>query len=132
MTLLQIMTALIVIETGGHPNPNNAIGDNGKAWGILQMHEAYVTDAAQYANVSWTHADALDPSKAKEIFVAYMSRYAQKKNKPYGMTYAEYVSRKHNGGPTGHLKESTISYWLKVKEALQLIYPTLQQNPQKQ
>ena len=112
MTLLQIMAVLIVIETGGHPDPDNAIGDNGKAWGILQMH-AYVKDAAEYANVPWTHADAFDSSKATEIFVAYMNRYATEERKPAGMSYEEFVVRMHNGGPLGWSKKSTISYWEK-------------------
>lgn len=118
MTLLQIMMVLITVETGGHPDPANAIGDGGKALGILQMHKAYVADAAEHANVTWSHADALDPSSARKIFLAYMNRYAKMEHKPHHMSYAEYVSRKHNGGPTGHLKDSTISYWQKVKSLI--------------
>ena len=118
MTLLHIMMVLITIETGVHPDPANAIGDNGKALGILQMHEAYVADAAEHANTTWSHSDALDPSTARKIFLAYMSRYAKMERKPHHMSYAEYVSRIHNGGPTGHLKDSTISYWHKVKDLI--------------
>ena len=112
------MALLIVVETGGHPDPNNAIGDNGKALGILQMHEAYVKDAAEYADVTWSHHDALDPLKARKIFLAYMHRYAKMERKPHHMSYPEFVSRIHNGGPNGYLKASTNSYWQKVKKLI--------------
>jgi len=116
MSLFQIITILIAIETGGHPDPVNAVGDGGKALGILQMHKAYVADAAEHANVDWTHVDALDPSKAKDIFLAYMSRYAKIERKPNDMSYEEFVSRIHNGGPLGYKKKSTILYWEKFKK----------------
>jgi len=115
MNLLQIMAVLIMVETGGHPDPANAVGDNGQALGILQMHEAYVADAAEHANITWSHSDALNPSSARKIFVAYMNRYAKMERKPPHMSYAEFVSRIHNGGPVGYTKKSTISYWQKVK-----------------
>jgi|TARA_R100001460_G_scaffold26114_3_gene52718 hypothetical protein len=116
MSLLKIITILIAIETGGHPDPVNAVGDGGKALGILQMHKAYVADAAEYANVDWTHVDALDPLEAKDIFLAYMSRYAKMERKPNDMSYEEFVSRIHSGGPLGYKKKSTISYWEKFKK----------------
>ena len=36
MSLLQIITILIAVETGGHPDPANAVGDDGRALGLLQ------------------------------------------------------------------------------------------------
>ena len=60
-------------------------------WAFCKMHKAYVADAAEHANVDWTHVDALDPSKAKDI-LAYMSRYAKMEHKPNDMSYEEFVS----------------------------------------
>lgn len=113
--MIALILALIAVESSGDPN---AIGDGGKAYGILQMHSAYVQDAAEWANEDWTHEDAFDPDKARKIFMAYMERYAQDHKRPEGMSRAQYISRIHNGGPRGFLKESTIPYWQKVKKHL--------------
>ena len=43
--IAQIIAVLISIETGGHPNPDTAIGDNGAAIGVLQIHKIYVDEA---------------------------------------------------------------------------------------
>lgn len=113
--MIALILAIIAVESGGD---QNAVGDAGKAYGLLQMHSAYVQDAAEWANNDWTHEDAFDPEKARRIFIAYMDRYAQDHKRPAGMSRAEYISRIHNGGPTGYLKESTIPYWKKVKKHL--------------
>ena len=44
MNILQLILVLISIETGGQPNPNHAIGDNGKAHGCLQIHPIMVRE----------------------------------------------------------------------------------------
>lgn len=116
MNLLKIIAILITVETGGHADPVNSVGDNGRALGILQMHKEYVVDAAEHANADWVHVDALNPLKAKNIFLAYMSRYAKIEFKPNNMSYEEFVSRIHHGGPLGYTKKSTISYWEKCKK----------------
>lgn len=115
MELIKIMAVLIMVESGGDPD---AVGDDGLAYGILQMHQAYVSDAAQWARIDWQHSDAFDPIKAESIFLAYMSRYAKRDKKPAGMSYVEYVSRIHNGGPRGYLKSATDPYWNKVQKAI--------------
>lgn len=115
MELLKIMAVLIMVESGGDPD---AVGDDGLAYGILQMHQAYVSDAAQWARIDWKHRDAFDPSKSQDIFLAYMGRYAKRENKPTGMSYVEYVSRIHNGGPRGFLKSATDPYWQKVQKII--------------
>jgi len=113
--MIALILALIAVESGGD---QNAVGDAGKAYGLLQMHSAYVQDAAEWANKDWTHEDAFDPAKAEKIFMAYMDRYARDHKRPEGMSREEFISRIHNGGPTGYLKEATIPYWKKVKKHL--------------
>jgi len=109
-----LLAALIAVESSGDPN---AIGDNGLAYGILQLHSAYVQDAAQYARQDWTHEDAFDPEKSKQIVRAYMARYATKKRLGREPTYSD-LARMHNGGPVGFRKSVTDGYWLKVKKEL--------------
>lgn len=113
--MIKLILALIAVESGGDPN---AIGDGGDAFGILQIHSAYVQDAAEYAKVDWTHEDAFDPEKAKEIFLAYMKRYARDPRRPEGMSREEFIARIHNGGPNGFKKAATVPYWEKVRRHL--------------
>lgn len=109
-----LILALILVESGGDPK---AIGDNGLAYGCLQMHAAYVQDAAEYANADWQHNDAFDPDTSLKIIKAYMKRYANDDRLGRYAT-AEDIARIHNGGPNGYKKDATDSYWNKVKSKL--------------
>lgn len=115
MEYLTLILAIIAVESGGN---DFAIGDNGMAYGCLQIHACYAQDAAEYANQPWTHRDAFDREVAIQIFTAYMSRYATAKRLGEPVT-AEHIARIHNGGPNGHLKPATEKYWLKVKAVLE-------------
>jgi len=110
-----LLAALIAVESSGDPD---AIGDNGLAYGCLQLHSAYVQDAAEYARQDWTHEDAFDPEKSKQIVRAYMARYATEKRLGREPTYSD-VARMHNGGPNGSKKAATDKYWQKVKKKLE-------------
>ena len=109
-----LLAALIAVESSGDPD---AIGDNGLAFGCLQLHAAYVQDAAQFAGENWEHEDAFHPATAERIVRAYMARYATQKRLGRSPTYED-ISRIHNGGPNGHRKAATDGYWLKVKKEL--------------
>jgi hypothetical protein len=110
-----LLAALIAVESSGDPN---AIGDNGLAYGCLQLHAAYVQDAAQFAGENWTHEDAFNPETAKQIVRAYMARYAIERRLGRSPTYED-IARIHNGGPNGFKKAATDGYWLKVKKELE-------------
>ena len=115
MSLLTLILALISVESNGD---DNAIGDDGKAYGCLQLHASYVADAAEYAGEDWTHLDAFDRETSIDIMLAYMSRYATEARLGRPVT-AEDVARIHNGGPSGWRKASTEDYWIKVKSVLE-------------
>ena len=114
MEYLKIILAIIAVESGGN---DLAVGDNGKAYGCLQMHSAYVQDASEYAGRPWEHDDAFDRQASIEIFKAYMGRYATSNRVGKDIT-AEHIARIHNGGPNGHLNPNTEKYWIKVKAVL--------------
>jgi hypothetical protein len=114
MTYLTIILALIAVESTDN---DNAIGDDGLAYGCLQMHAAYVQDAAEYAGEQWVHGDAFDRQTSIDIFLAYMARYATEARLGRVVT-AEDIVRIHNGGPNGWKKESTKPHWNKVKSVL--------------
>ena len=111
---MTLILAIIAVESNGN---DRAIGDDGLAYGALQIHACYVQDASEYANKSWTHEDAYDRETAIEMFTAYMSRYANERRLGRPAT-AEDIARIHNGGPNGHKKACTIKYWNKVKTEL--------------
>lgn len=111
MSYLSLILALITIESNGN---NDAIGDNGAAFGCLQMHAAYVQDAAEHAGEDWTHEDAFDRATAIQIITAYMARYATEDRLGRPPT-AEDIARIHNGGPNGYKKTATDQYWIKVR-----------------
>lgn len=109
---MTLIIALITIESGGN---DFAIGDDGKAYGCLQMHAAYVQDAAEHAGKEWIHEDALQRDVAIQIFMAYMDRYATAERLGHEPTIED-IARIHNGGPDGYKKSSTDKYWEKVKK----------------
>jgi len=114
MTYLSLIMALITIESQGN---DFAKGDRGKALGCLQMHAAYVQDAAEHADTYWVHEDAYQRDVAVKIFMAYMDRYATVERLGRQPTMED-IARIHNGGPNGYKKASTKAYWAKVKEQL--------------
>jgi len=114
MTYISLIMALITVESNGD---NFAKGDRGKALGCLQLHAAYVYDAAEHAGEDWVHEDAYKRDVAVQIFMAYMDRYATEERLGRKPT-AEDMARIHNGGPNGYKKSSTDAYWAKVKEQL--------------
>lgn len=107
ISFIQIILVLIHIESGGN---DFAVGDDGAAYGCLQMHADYVHDAAEYVGADWKHTDAFDRQTSIDIFLAYMSRYCteERLGRPISM---QDIVRIHNGGPDGWKKESTEEYY---------------------
>lgn len=70
-TLAVVIAALVSIESGGNPR---AIGDNGRAVGILQMWPVAVQEANRLAGRSkWTNKDRLSPARSKEMASTILS-----------------------------------------------------------
>ena len=112
-----ILDAIERVETGGHADPANAVGDGGKALGPMQIHRVYWADAVEHdptlvANGE-TYQSVRDRTYARRVVMAYWSRYAKSWT-------SEELARIHNGGPKGHAKRATLGYWAKVKKALDL------------
>ncbi len=114
ITIIQLVMALIAVESSGI---DDQVGDDGRAFGCLQIHAIYIEDANQHVGGSWTHEDAFNRVESVSIFKAYMSRYATPERIGRKVT-AEDIARIHNGGPNGWKKESTEKYWLKVEAEL--------------
>jgi hypothetical protein len=107
------LDALAQVESGGD---DDAVGDNGKAIGRMQIWEIYWTDAVAHAPaIGGEYADCKGRAYAERIVMAYLHRYGKQalKDKDY-----EKLARIHNGGPRGHTKRATLKYWRKVEKAL--------------
>jgi len=83
--LQSICDTLKIIESN---NDANAIGDSGKAYGILQIHDICVQDVNRIYGTTYTHQDAFDVVCSEEIFYHYIG---------YGI---QLYIKKHNMMPT--------------------------------
>ena len=108
----QLVQALIQVESSGR---DDAVGDNGKAIGCLQIWKPYWFDATERSNIGGKYSDCFKRDYALRIFDAYMKRYAREAWTNPKKFDAEKVARIHNGGPKGYKKSATIKYWNKVK-----------------
>jgi hypothetical protein len=114
LDLDRLIPALERVESGGDPK---AIGDGGKALGILQIWEVVIIDVNRAKGTSYTHEDAFDPEKARAICRAYLSIYCTERRLGRKPTMED-AARIWNGGPNGFKKAATVKYWHKVKAAL--------------
>lgn len=105
-----VLDSVRQVESGGHPNPELAVGDSGKAIGPYQIWHAYWADAVQYdPSIGGTYADCRNAAYAERVILAYWHRYAP------SSPSAEQLARIHNGGPKGWKSKATVKYWLRVK-----------------
>jgi len=103
-----MIAALIRIESGDDPQ---AVGDEGRAWGCLQIRPEGVADVNRIYGLNFTRRDALHAAKAREICRLYLLHWGSKTRAGTAEDYA----RIWNGGPQGRQKEKTRAYWKKVK-----------------
>ena len=109
----KLCDAILQVETGGHPDPANAVGDGGRSIGPLQISLGCWMDAVEHdASIGGVYADCKDLDYAKKIFHSYLDRYAV-----FGDSL-EVLARIWNGGPNGYRKEATEPYWRAVKNLM--------------
>jgi len=116
MLTLKLILALIVVESGGD---NSAIGDHGRAYGPLQIHQAVVTDVNRIHNTAYTHRDMFRREMAITVCMAYLRHYGRQYTEDTGeKPTPEIYARIWNGGPKGWTKQSTEQYWERVKRGM--------------
>jgi hypothetical protein len=108
MNLTNLITALIAVESSGN---DQAIGDQGRALGALQIHRGVVLDVNRFTGSRHRWEDMTNRALARKVCQAYLERYAR------GAT-AEQAARRWNGGPRGDQKPATLDYWRKVEKQL--------------
>lgn len=110
--LLDIAKTLKIVESNNNPD---AIGDGGKAFGILQIHKACVRDVNRYYGTNYRHKDAYDPAIAEDIFIKYLTLGIKLYKEKCGVEpTTNQIVRMWNGGIyKGHQYESTKPYLAK-------------------
>ena len=91
--LEEIYEVLIHLESNNNPK---AIGDSGKAYGILQIHKICVKDINRLYDTNYTHEQAFSETYSREMFFLYMS---------YGI---KRFKVKHCRSPT---EEEVVQFW---------------------
>ena len=111
-----LVEALEGVESNGNAF---AIGDNGKAKGILQIHAEVVADVNRIYKTSYVHDDAFNKAKAEQICRMYLRHYGMAYEKRTGKQInVEILARLWNGGPAGYRNRKTDGYWAKVRRNL--------------
>lgn len=118
-----LIPALIQVESGGDPN---AIGDDGAAVGVLQLHRHYVDDVNRIVGQPLFHYDdRLDPILARSMTYIYLrywgGQHAVRDKTPPSL---EALARIHKGGPRGATRDGTRPYWDKVRQQLRCPAPS--------
>lgn len=110
-SLASFFTALRSVETGGMAQPQDAVGDGGRSIGPYQISHAYWVDSG----VSGEWMLCKDRAYAEAVMLAFWKRYC-----PEALRLKDFetLARVHNGGPRGHRKAATISYWQKIQVRL--------------
>lgn len=103
-------------------NNSKAIGDNGKARGILQIHETCFIDAKSFDKElnRFKYNDVFNPQVSKRVLWAYCAKYEKEALKNGNW---EILARLWNGGcgwrtKTGKVKSNLDTYWTKVQKSL--------------
>jgi hypothetical protein len=112
--LLEIADILKEVESNNTPE---AIGDGGKAFGVLQIHEPCILDVNKHYGTTYTHEDAKDPLIAEDIFIKYIDLGIKLYKEKCKTDPNEYdIVRMWNGGIyKGYEYTSTDPYVLKYK-----------------
>lgn len=108
MNLHSLISALMIVESSGN---DQAIGDNGRAIGPLQIHRSVVLDVNRITGSNYRHSEMTNRVAARAVCQAYLEHYGRGKS-------LEEQARIWNGGPTGHKKAATVSYWRRVQRNL--------------
>ena len=109
-----LLPFLIIVESNGK---DNAIGDNGKAHGCLQIWDVVVSDVNEIYGTSYHHDDMFDRAKSKKVATLYLTHWGKHYEKiTKKKANSEVLARIWNGGPNGWKNANTKSYWKKVKK----------------
>ena len=110
-----LVESIIQVESRGNPS---AYCVSEEAVGCLQIRPIMLREVNNILKRSgdkkrYELSDRLDCEKSKEIFYIWKNCHHKHSN-------FEKIARNWNGGPLGYKKNSTLGYWKKVEEQLNL------------
>ena len=113
------VSAVIYVESRGNDSAYNTKED---AAGCLQIRPIMVREINRKlrkwnAPFRYTLDDRWNREKSIEMFEIMAEQIPCCEDQEF-MEFAEVVARKWNGGGRGHLKESTLPYWERIKNQL--------------
>ena len=110
--LIILIPVLVTMESRGNPH---AIGDDGEAVGILQIHEIMVDDVNRIVGCElFKYSDRVNPEKCYNMARVYFGHYS-KNLKGSKVDILVAMARQWNGGPKGHKKKATREYGEKAR-----------------
>jgi len=108
-TISNLISALIIVESSGN---DQAIGDNGRALGPLQIHRGVVLDVNRITGSHYRWESMTNRAQARAVCEAYLKHWGK------GCTTEQLARKWNGGGPSGDKKKATEAYWLRVKKHL--------------
>ena len=112
---VQLIDIIEQIESNGNLN---AIGDMGKAYGCMQIHQGTLDDFNRWNNTNYKLLDLMGEKGrqiSRLIFDEYMSHYATEARIGRAVTDVD-RARIWNGGPNGFKKSATRGYAYKYEK----------------
>lgn len=115
----RLIPALEAVESRGNPR---AVGDRGRAVGILQIHPSVVADVNRRYGTAYTLAHRWSAAHSRAICRLYLTMYTPHLRRALGRnpTATDYA-RLWNGGPGGVAKGGTLAYAARVRNAMRRI-----------
>lgn len=116
-----LVHSICQVESGNNPN---AVGDNGKSFGIAQIQKICVDDVNRILRLKksekrFNYEDRKSVSKSQEMMKIYVEFYGRQYAKETGMKPTDKVlSRIWNGGPHGWKLDATYAYYQRVRKYL--------------
>lgn len=124
MNWLVLISAIMTVETGGHPDPLNAVGDGGASIGCLQIQRAVIQDVNRVYGTDYTVLDRRRKRESFEICQLYLTYWGEVYERKTGKapTFETYA-RIWNGGAYGWKKTGVVKgrldeYWAKVENQI--------------
>jgi hypothetical protein len=110
-TISNLISALIIVESSGN---DQAIGDNGRALGPLQIHRGVVQDVNRITGSHYRHSEMTNRVAARAVCEAYLKHYVTEKRIGRKPTVADFA-KVWNSGPAGFKKTCSNKYAAKVE-----------------
>ncbi len=109
--LRPLLDAIREVETGGHPDAANALGDGGRSLGPYQISRDYWRDSG----VPGVYRMVRHNAYAERVMKAYWSRHC-----PGALARLDFqtLARVHNAGPDGAQNRGSLPYWRQVRARL--------------